>query len=64
MKAPRFAVISIALDTERYSLQPIDEHKACYLLNRLLKGDEVAESAFGRMGMKVTIREAFKKEII
>jgi hypothetical protein len=67
MKAPRFAVISIALDTEAYRLNvrpEVRDGHAVYLLDRLLTGEEVADSALEQLGWKVTIRPAFKKEII
>jgi hypothetical protein len=66
MKAPRFAVISIALDTEAYRLNvrpEVRDGHAVYLLDRLLTGEEVADTALEQLGWKVTIRPAFKKEI-
>lgn len=66
MKAPRFAAVTIALDTERYrqNVRPeVKEHHAAYLLNRLLSGQEVARSEFEHLGMRVSVREATGAEI-
>lgn len=67
MKAPRYAAITIALDTERYrqNVRPeVKEHRAAYLLNRLLSGEEVAQDALEHLGWKVAIREAVGPEIL
>ena len=67
MKAPRYAAITIALDTERYrqNVRPdVKDRHAAYLLNRLLSGEPVADSEFERLGMKVAIREAVGPEIL
>jgi hypothetical protein len=64
MKCPRFAVVSIALDTERYkSLPPPLEDGRTYLLNRLLSGETVADGELEHYGIKVSIRPAVKNEI-
>lgn len=59
MKAPRFAAITISLNTEAFrSIRPeVRDHKIAYLLSRLLCGEEVAESEFEHYGLKVTIME-------
>jgi hypothetical protein len=66
MKAPRFAAITISLDTEAYrSIRPeVREHKIAYLLNRLLSGEEVADSELEHYCLKVTIRDAVAPEIL
>jgi hypothetical protein len=66
MKAPRFAVVSIALDTQAYrSIRPeVREHKIAYLLNRLLSGEEIDQQALEHQGLKVTIRDAVAPEIV
>jgi hypothetical protein len=66
MKATQFSVISIALDTSKYSSRPPREREriAGYFVDRLLAGDEVADSELRHYGLNVTIREAVKPEII
>jgi hypothetical protein len=66
MKAPRFAAITIALDTEAYRARRPDERERVigYLLNRLLSGEEVADVELEHYGLKVTARPAVKPEII
>jgi hypothetical protein len=66
MKAPRFATITVSVDTERHALirPEVREHHLNYLLDRLLSGKEVAESEFVHLGMKVSVREAVKPEIL
>ena len=67
LKAPQYAVISIALDTERYrqNVRPeVREGQTAYLLDRLLTGESVAESELEHLGWKVTIREALAPEIL
>lgn len=66
MKASQFAVVSIALDTERYKLRRPEEraNSIHYLIDRLLSGDEVARDALEHYGLNVTIRAAVKPEII
>jgi hypothetical protein len=56
MKLPRYAVLSIALDTQAYH--------ASYLLQRLLCGEEVADIELERLGWTVTVREATSPEIV
>jgi hypothetical protein len=65
MKAPHFASITISLDTEKYRLRRPEERdrQIFYLIDRLLSGEEVAQSALEHYGLKVSVREAFKKEI-
>jgi hypothetical protein len=66
MIAPRFAAVTIALDTHRYRErrpQERDEH-IHYLVDRLLAGEAVAHSALEHYGLKVTIREALAPEIL
>jgi hypothetical protein len=66
MKAPRYAAITIALDTEAYrAIRPdVRSNHAAYLLNRLFSGEEVADVELERLGLKVTIRPAVKPEIL
>jgi hypothetical protein len=66
MKLPRYAVLSIALDTQAYrGIRPeVRDGHANYLLKRLLCGEEVADSAFKRLGWTVTVREATSPEIV
>lgn len=64
---PRYAAITISLDTERYrqNVRPdVKEHHVAYLINRLLSGESVALSEFEFLGMRVTIREALSGEIL
>jgi hypothetical protein len=66
MKAPRFAVLTLSLDTSAYRLRRPDErsHKIAYLLDRLLAGEEIAESELRHYGIRVAVREAVKGEIL
>lgn len=66
MKAPRFASITIALDTSKHRARRPDEraNSIAYLVDRLLSGEEVAQDALEHYGLKVTIREALKPEIL
>jgi hypothetical protein len=66
IRAPRYASITISLDTEAYrSIRPeVREHKIAYLLNRLLSGQEVADSELEHYGLKVAIRDAVAPEIL
>lgn len=66
MISPRFAAITVSLDTEKYRARRPDERRETiyYLVDRLLCGEEVAQEALEHYGLRVTIREAFKKEII
>lgn len=66
MKAPRFAALTLSLDTEKYRSRRPDERDSNihYLIDRLLAGEEVAVSALEHYGIRVTIREATKPEII
>ncbi len=65
MKGPRFAAITITLDTSRFAaIRPAQrDGQIAYLLNRLLSGEVVAESEFVYFGMKVTARDAVSGEI-
>jgi hypothetical protein len=66
MKAPRFASLTVSLDTERYRARRPEERSQhiAYLVDRLLAGEEVADTALEHYGLKVAVRPAFKKEII
>jgi hypothetical protein len=66
MKAPPHAAITIALDTARYRARRPEEreHPIFYLLDRLLTGEEVAQSELEHYGLRVTIREALSPEIL
>lgn len=66
MKAPRFASLTISLDTAKYRERRPEERDQSifYLVDRLLAGEEVASSALEHYGLKVTIREAVTPEII
>jgi hypothetical protein len=66
MKLPRYAVLSIALDTQAYrGIRPeVRDGHANYLLQRLLCGDEVSDVELERLGWKVTVREATSPEIV
>lgn len=59
MKAPPYAAVTIALDTAKYRARRPDERseKIGYLLDRLLSGEDVAQSGLEHYGLKVTIRE-------
>lgn len=66
MKLPRFAAMTIALDTERYrAVRPdVRANHAAYLLDRLLTGETVADIELERLGWKVTVRAATSPEIL
>lgn len=66
LKAPQFAAITIALDTGKYRLRRPEERADSihYLIDRLLSGDEVAKDALEHYGLRVSIREAVKPEMI
>jgi hypothetical protein len=66
MKAPHYASIPLSLDTSKYSSRRPREREriAGYFVDRLLAGDEVADSELRHYGLNVTIREAVKSEII
>lgn len=66
MIAPAHAAITIALDTAKYRARRPEERREsiAYLLDRLLSGLEVAEEEFIHYGLRVTVRAAFKSEII
>jgi hypothetical protein len=66
MKLPRYAVLSIALDTQAYrKIRPeVRNGHANYLLQRLLCGEEVADVELGRLGWTVIVREATRPEIV
>lgn len=66
MKAPRFATLTISLDTQRYSARRPDERRDSifYLVDRLLAGEEVAAGELEHYGLKVSAREALKPEIL
>src|SRR5689334_15188647 len=65
MKPPRHAAITIARDTAAYrQLRPeVREHDVHYLIDRLLAGEAVAQSALEHYGLTVTVREAVATEI-
>lgn len=65
MKAPRFARITLSLDTERW--RKIPEHSrsgALYIINRLLSGEDVADSELVYFGLKVRVEDAVSPEIL
>jgi hypothetical protein len=65
MKAPRFARLTLSLDTEAWRMMP--EHQrsgAMYLVNRLLSGETVADSEFEYLRLKVRVETAVSPEII
>lgn len=66
MKAPRFAAVTIALDTEAYRARRPEERERhiFYLVDRLLAGENVADSELEHYGLRVTVRQAFKPEIV
>lgn len=66
MKLPRYAAVTIALDTEKHrQMRPeVRSGQVAYLLDRLLCGESVALSEFEHHGMKVTAREATSGEIL
>lgn len=66
MIAPQFAAVTIALDTAKYRARRPEERSEhiAYLLDRLLAGEEVAQSEFIHYGLRVTVRAAFKSEIV
>lgn len=66
MKATQFAAITIALDTSKYRLRRPEERAESihYLIDRLLAGEEVAKEALEHYGLRVSIREAVKPEMV
>lgn len=66
MKAPRYATITLSLDTERFRLRRPEERERIigYLLNRLLAGESVADGALETYEIRATVREALGAEII
>lgn len=64
--APPFAAVTIALDTAKYRARRPEERAESifYLVDRLLSGEEVADSALEHYGLKVTVRPAVKPEIL
>lgn len=66
MKAPRYATLTISLDTARYrERRPEQRERAIfYLVDRLLAGETVADSELEHYGLRVTIRGAVKPEIL
>jgi hypothetical protein len=66
MKAPPYAAVTISLDTAKYRDRRPEERERhiFYLLDRLLAGEEVAQSALEHYGLKVAIRPAVKPEIL
>jgi len=66
MKLPRFASVTLALDTEKHrQLRPeVRKEHVAYLLDRLLCGESVADSEFEHLGIRVTAREATGAEVI
>lgn len=66
MKSPRFATLTISLDTEKYRLRRPEERERhiFYLIDRLLGGESVAEGALEHYGIKVSVREAMTPEIL
>jgi hypothetical protein len=66
MKAPHHAAITVSLDTAKYRARSPRERdgQIHYLIDRLLSGEEVAVSALEHYGIRVSVRAAFKKEIV
>jgi hypothetical protein len=66
MKAPRFASLTISLDTAKYRVRRPEERDQSifYLIDRLFAGEEVAQSALEHYGLKVAIRPAVSPEIL
>lgn len=66
MKAPRYATLTISLDTQRFrNIRPeAREAFLTYHLDRLLCGDPVAESELRHFGLNVKAREAVGAEIL
>lgn len=66
MKAPPHAAITIALSTARYGARRPDERRETiyYLVDRLLSGEAVKAEALEHYGLKVSVRPAFKSEIL
>lgn len=64
--APPFAAITIALSTAKYRARRPEERREsiAYLLDRLLAGDEVSQQALEHYGLRVSVREAVKPEIL
>lgn len=65
-RAPRFAAVTIALDTQRYRNRRPDERRDSigYLVDRLLAGEEVSQAELEHYGLRVTVREALGPEIL
>lgn len=66
MKAPRYASITLSLDTAKYRERRPEERdqNIFYLVDRLLAGEEVSTSALEHYGIKVRIEAAVKPEIL
>lgn len=66
MKAPRYASVTLSLDTSKYHARRPEERdqNIFYLVDRLLSGEEVSASALEHYGIKVRIEAAVKPEII
>lgn len=65
-RAPRFASITLSLDTELYRARRPDERRDSifYLVDRLLAGEEVADGALEHYDIKATTRDAVGPEIL
>jgi hypothetical protein len=66
VQAPRFATISISLDTLKFKQErpEVRSGHIAYMLDRLLCGEVVAQEELERHGLKITIREAVSPEIV
>lgn len=66
MKAPRFASITLSLDTTKYRARRPEERDQSifYLIDRLFAGEEVAQSALEHYGLKIVVKEALSPEIL
>jgi hypothetical protein len=66
MKAPRFASVTISLDTLKFKQErpEVRSGHIAYMLDRLLCGEVIAEEELERHGLKITIREAVSPEIV
>jgi hypothetical protein len=66
MKAPPYAVLSLAFEPAKYALlAPRDRERITgYYLDQLLAGQEIAASELEHYGIRPSVRMAFKKEVV